>query len=91
MSQIYASLKELVALQHQASGFSFLPRQPVHSILSGRHASRLRGRGLNFEEKSYGITVPVTTFAPWTGRSPIVLANHTYGFIPKRRKDQFYC
>jgi len=50
VSQIYASLKQLVALQHQASGFSFLPRQPVHSILSGRHSSRLRGRGLNFEE-----------------------------------------
>jgi len=49
-SSIYASLKKLVALQHQASGFSFLPRQPVHSILSGRHSSRLRGRGLNFEE-----------------------------------------
>ncbi len=47
---IYASLKELVALQIQASGFSFLPKQPVHSILSGRHSSRLRGRGLNFEE-----------------------------------------
>ncbi len=47
---IYASLKELVALQYQASGFSFLPKQPVHSILSGRHTSRLRGRGLNFEE-----------------------------------------
>lgn len=47
---IYISLKELVAFQHQASGFSFLPRQPVHSILSGRHTSRLRGRGLNFEE-----------------------------------------
>lgn len=49
-SGIYISLKELVAFQHQASGFSFLPRQPVHSILSGRHTSRLRGRGLNFEE-----------------------------------------
>lgn len=49
-SNIYADLKKLVALQYQASGFSFLPRQPVHSILSGRHASRLRGRGLNFEE-----------------------------------------
>jgi len=49
-TRIYASLKELVALQYQASGFSFLPKQPVHSILSGRHSSRLRGRGLNFEE-----------------------------------------
>jgi len=47
---IYASLTELVALQHKARGFSFLPRQPIHSLLSGRHASRLRGRGLNFEE-----------------------------------------
>jgi len=27
-----------------------MPRQPVTSILSGRYASRLRGRGLNFEE-----------------------------------------
>jgi uncharacterized protein (DUF58 family) len=40
----------LLRLQFKASGFSFLPRQPVHSVLSGRHASRLRGRGLNFEE-----------------------------------------
>jgi len=49
-SGIYVQLNELVRLQHKASGFSFLPRQPVHSILSGRHASKLRGRGLNFEE-----------------------------------------
>ena len=49
-SNIYADLKTLVGLQHQASGFSLLPKQPVHSILSGRHSSRLRGRGLNFEE-----------------------------------------
>ncbi len=47
---VYAALDELVRLQFKASGFSFLPRQPIHSILSGRHASRLRGRGLNFEE-----------------------------------------
>jgi uncharacterized protein (DUF58 family) len=49
-SGVYIQLDELVRLQHKASGFSFLPRQPVHSILSGRHASKLRGRGLNFEE-----------------------------------------
>jgi len=46
----YADLDELIRLQYKAQGFSFLPRQPIHSILSGRHASRLRGRGLNFEE-----------------------------------------
>jgi len=47
---VYVDLDELIRLQFKARGFSFLPRQPVHSLLSGRHASRVRGRGLNFEE-----------------------------------------
>lgn len=47
---VYVSLEELIALQFRARGFSFLPRQPIHSILAGRHASRMRGRGLDFEE-----------------------------------------
>lgn len=49
-AKVTISLEELVLLQAEARGFSFLPRQPVHSLLSGRHASRLRGRGLAFEE-----------------------------------------
>ncbi len=49
-SGVYADLEELTRLQFKARGFSFLPHQPVHSILAGRHASRLRGRGLNFDE-----------------------------------------
>ncbi|WP_035484670.1 DUF58 domain-containing protein [Geminicoccus roseus] len=47
---VHVELQDLVRLRAQASGFSFLPRQPVHSLLAGRHASRLRGRGLSFEE-----------------------------------------
>lgn len=47
---VYTSLADLVRLQHKARGFSFLPRQPMHSLLAGKHASKLRGRGLNFEE-----------------------------------------
>ena len=47
---VYTDLASLVRLQHEARDFSFLPRQPVHSILSGKHASRLRGRGMDFEE-----------------------------------------
>jgi uncharacterized protein (DUF58 family) len=47
---VYASLDELARLEHKAAGFSFLPRQPVHSLLTGRHASRVRGRGLDFDE-----------------------------------------
>jgi uncharacterized protein (DUF58 family) len=47
---IHTSLEDLARLEHRAKGFNFLPRQPVHSILAGRNNSRLRGRGLNFEE-----------------------------------------
>lgn len=49
-ARAYVTLDELLHLRHRAKGFSFLPRQPVHSLLVGRHASRLRGRGLDFEE-----------------------------------------
>ena len=49
-NRVHVSLHHLLRLRHQATGYSFLPRQPVHSILAGQHASRLRGRGLNFEE-----------------------------------------
>ena len=48
--RVYVSLHTLLRLQHKATGFSFLPRQPLTSLLAGRHASKMRGRGLNFEE-----------------------------------------
>lgn len=48
--RIYVQLSDLIKLQYQARGFSFLPSQPVKSLLTGRHSSKLRGRGLNFEE-----------------------------------------
>lgn len=47
---IHTTLSDLAHLEHRARGFSFLPRHAVHSVLAGRHTSRLRGRGLNFEE-----------------------------------------
>lgn len=49
-TRIHVSLAHLRSLQGAARGLSFLPRQPAASVLNGRHASRLRGRGLNFEE-----------------------------------------
>ena len=49
-ARVTVSLEELVMAKADARGFSLLPRQPVGSLLAGRHASRLRGRGLSFEE-----------------------------------------
>jgi uncharacterized protein (DUF58 family) len=46
----YAELDSLIALQFKARGFSLMHSQPVHSLLFGRRASHVRGRGLDFEE-----------------------------------------
>ena len=48
--RIHADFAALVRLQVEARGFSLNPDQPLRSALHGRHASRLRGRGLDFEE-----------------------------------------
>lgn len=50
MPGVYVDLEELIGLEQRGRRVSFLPKQPVHSLLSGRLASRMRGRGLNFEE-----------------------------------------
>lgn len=47
---VYTSLRALTRLRHSAHGFSYLPKQPLGSLLSGRKRSRLRGRGLDFDE-----------------------------------------
>ena len=50
----YVELDSLVALQFKAGGFTLNHNQPVHSLLFGRRASHVRGRGLDFEElRSY--------------------------------------
>ncbi|WP_419739618.1 hypothetical protein [Ruegeria sp.] len=66
--RIHVDAYQLVRLGPRARALSLLPRQPARSILNGRHASRLRGRGLNFEElRGY---LPGTTSGPSTGRLP---------------------
>ncbi len=49
-ARIHVTLAHLLSLEGRARALRFLPRQPAASVLNGRHASRLRGRGLNFEE-----------------------------------------
>ena len=48
---VFVSLNDLLKMESVAQGFSFLAnKQRVKSILGGKHASKLRGRGLDFEE-----------------------------------------
>ncbi len=48
--RLYCDYARLVRLQAQAEAFSLLPHLKAGSVLSGRHNSLFRGRGLNFEE-----------------------------------------
>ncbi|MES0882115.1 DUF58 domain-containing protein [Roseibium sp. SCP14] len=48
--RIQVDLNHLRSMENRVRSLTFLPRQPANSVLNGRHASRLRGRGLNFEE-----------------------------------------
>lgn len=50
ISGVHVDAAQLASLEVAARDFHFKPRQPVHSVLAGRHASRVRGRGLDFEE-----------------------------------------
>jgi len=48
---VFISLRELLAMEHFAQYFALIARkQRVRSLLGGRHASKMRGRGLDFEE-----------------------------------------
>jgi uncharacterized protein (DUF58 family) len=49
-SGVVAQLSTLVALRDAARDVDLLPRQPSRSLLAGRRASKLRGRGMDFEE-----------------------------------------
>jgi uncharacterized protein (DUF58 family) len=48
--RVYTSLRALARLRHAGADFNYLPRQRIGSLLSGRRRSRLRGRGLDFDE-----------------------------------------
>jgi uncharacterized protein (DUF58 family) len=54
LSALQVSLEELLEIGRHIKGLNFTPHQKSNSILMGRHASKLRGRGMDFLElKNY--------------------------------------
>ncbi|MEC5385678.1 DUF58 domain-containing protein [Uliginosibacterium sp. H3] len=50
LGTVWVDAAWLARLEYSVSDLDMLPRQPRASVLAGRHASRMRGRGLDFEE-----------------------------------------
>jgi uncharacterized protein (DUF58 family) len=48
--EVVTTLDDLMRFQWLVQPGGILPDHPVYSILAGRHSSKLRGRGLDFEE-----------------------------------------
>jgi uncharacterized protein (DUF58 family) len=46
----YIDFQSLVNLESKARAITLRPRRPIHTQVSGRHESRMRGRGLDFDE-----------------------------------------
>ncbi|UVA81863.1 MoxR protein [Pandoraea commovens] len=50
LGTVHVDVPHLMRLRFRVHGLSFVAPAPVRSVLSGNHTSRLRGRGLNFDE-----------------------------------------
>ena len=48
--EVATTLSDLMRFEWLVQSRKLLPSHPVYSILAGKHASKLRGRGLDFEE-----------------------------------------
>ncbi|MCG8579331.1 MAG: DUF58 domain-containing protein [Bacteroidales bacterium] len=86
--EIAISLNELAKLEYLISDFSLLPRQPVHSVLSGKHASKLRGRGLDFAEVRQYVRGDDVRNIDWkvTARTKVT---HTKVFTEEKERPAF--
>lgn len=87
--EVYVSLRDLVSLQYEARGFSFLPKYAVQSVLSGKHRSKLRGRGLDFDEVRKYIPGDDIRNIDWkvTAR---VGTTHTKEFTEEKERPVFF-
>jgi uncharacterized protein (DUF58 family) len=48
--EVVTNLDELMRMEYFILGTNVFPQHSVHALLAGRHNSKLRGRGLDFEE-----------------------------------------
>lgn len=88
-AEVYVTLRDLIALQFDARGFSFLPKYAVQSVLSGRHRSKLRGRGLDFDEVRKYIPGDDIRNIDWkvTARTG---STHTKEFTEEKERPVFF-
>ncbi len=88
-AEVYATLRDLIQLQYEARGFSFLPKYAVQSVLSGKHRSKLRGRGLDFDEVRKYIPGDDIRNIDWKVTARVGVT-HTKEFTEEKERPVFF-
>lgn len=68
---VYVTPAHLARMEYDAHRLAATPHRPHQSILTGRHASRLRGRGLNFEEIRAYVAGDDLRYVDWKASSRV--------------------
>ena len=87
--EVYVTLRDLIAMQYDARGFSFLPKYAVQSLLSGRHRSKLRGRGLDFDEVRQYVAGDDIRNIDWKVTARVGLT-HTKVYTEEKERPVFF-
>ena len=82
---IVVSLDELLQLSLLAKKVNFLPNKKINSILSGRHGSKLRGRGMDFLELKTYVQGDDTSNIDWRATRR---TNKTYVKVFNEERDR---
>ncbi len=87
-SEVVTTQKDLMRFEYIVQSKNILPSHPVYSILAGRHASKLRGRGLDFEEVRHYVAGDDVRNIDWrvTARTG---ATHTKVFNEEKERPTF--
>ncbi len=83
--EVVTNLDELMRFEYKVAAGSLLPNRTIYSILVGRHAAKMRGRGLDFEEVRLYVPGDDIRHIDWkvTARD-----NHTYSKVFNEEKER---
>lgn len=83
--EVVTDLNDLMRFEYKVTAGNLLPNRTIYSILVGRHAAKMRGRGLDFEEVRLYVPGDDVRHIDWkvTARD-----NHTYSKVFNEEKER---
>ncbi len=83
--EIVTNLNDLMRFEYKVVAGNLLPNRTIYSILVGRHAAKMRGRGLDFEEVRLYVPGDDVRHIDWKVTAH---DNHTYSKVFNEEKER---